>query len=267
MTTSIVTYESTTESPFESLKKTDEAGEFWMARDLVTPMGYSAWGNLTKAVNRAKTAAENVGFDPDLHFSERKEFGTKWTPGLPPKFDYRLTRYGAYLLAMNGDPRKPEIAAAQTYFAVKTREAEIYSQPKELSRKQLALMVVEAEEEKERLQLELEVAGPKADYYDNVMTTENGINTTVIAKDYGRGAVWLNNLLKDLGVQYQSGKTWVLKYPYAERNYTVSSTYAYNEKSSNITTKWNQKGRKFIYELLASNGIFPQRNNFLELDQ
>lgn len=107
-------------SPFDALRRADESGEYWSARDLMGPLGYERWESFADAIDRAKIAARNSGTDAEQAFSGRHEKGT----GGRPRADFRLTRYGAYLTAMNGDPRKPEVAAAQSYFATKTREAE-----------------------------------------------------------------------------------------------------------------------------------------------
>jgi hypothetical protein len=88
-------------------------------------LGYDRWESFADAIDRAKAAARNSGNDPEQAFSGLREKAT----GGRPRDDYRLTRFGAYLLAMNGDPRKPQIASAQSYFAVKTREAEVAAPP------------------------------------------------------------------------------------------------------------------------------------------
>lgn len=111
-------------SPFDALRRTDVQGEYWTARDLMPQLGYDRWESFADAIDRAKAAARNSGGDPEQAFSGLHEKAT----GGRPRVDYRLTRFGAYLLAMNGDPRKPQIAEAQAYFAVKTREAEIATQ-------------------------------------------------------------------------------------------------------------------------------------------
>lgn len=111
-------------SPFDAIRREDERGEWWSARDLQAPLGYDQWRRFEDAIERAVAAAQNSGHAPEDHFCRlRQESNGPGRPG----FDYRLTRYGAYLIAMNGDPRKPEIAEAQTYFAQRTREAEVAS--------------------------------------------------------------------------------------------------------------------------------------------
>lgn len=114
-------------SPFDALRRSDEIGEFWSARDLMAPLGYGAdWRNFAAAIDRAKVTAKNTEFDVDRVFVAVTE--NPGEQGGRPRSDYRLTRHAAYLVAMNGDPRKPEIAQAQQYFAVKTREAETGTQ-------------------------------------------------------------------------------------------------------------------------------------------
>lgn len=108
-------------SPFDALCGEDGR---WSTRQLQTLMGYSRWENLTPALNRAMTSARNEGLDVGENFLRSQEVTGKRGPRSE---DFRLTRHAAYLLAMNGDPNKPEVAAAQTYFAVKTREAEVAS--------------------------------------------------------------------------------------------------------------------------------------------
>lgn len=111
-----------TPSAIDYLKHTLPDGtEFWSARDLMQPLGYDRWQKFDAAIGRAKASAEAQGIDVTSHFTG----AGKKSSGGRPAADYHLTRLAAYLVAMNGDPRKPEIAAAQGYFAVQTRRQEI----------------------------------------------------------------------------------------------------------------------------------------------
>ncbi|MFD0782491.1 phage antirepressor KilAC domain-containing protein [Micromonospora azadirachtae] len=115
-----------TASPFDAAKRLDDSGnEFWSARDLQTMMGYTEWRNFDDAIQRAMAACRNSGYSVEENFMQVTQLGDAGNLGMQERKDYHLSRYGSYLLAMNGDPRKPEIANAQTYFAVKTREAEL----------------------------------------------------------------------------------------------------------------------------------------------
>ena len=115
-------------SPFDSIRQVDDQGEFWSARDLMPMLGYGEWRKFDGAIDRAMATASNSGASVTSHFADARKMVRRPQGGGMEQADYRLTRYACYLVAMNGDPRKPEIAAAQTYFAVKTREAELIYQ-------------------------------------------------------------------------------------------------------------------------------------------
>jgi hypothetical protein len=107
-------------TPFDSIRRVDEHGnEYWYARELMPLLGYKTWERVPNVIDRAKTACLNVGNRIEDHFFEE----VRKTSGRPQQ-DFKLSRYSCYLVAMNGDSRKPEIAAAQSYFAVSTHEAE-----------------------------------------------------------------------------------------------------------------------------------------------
>ena len=114
---------------FEGHAQQTEGGvEYWLARDVQHLLGYTKWENFLNVVNKAKTACEVSGYDIDNHFPDVRKMVDLGSGSQRDIDDIMLTRYACYLIAQNGDPRKPEIAFAQTYFAVQTRKAELIEQ-------------------------------------------------------------------------------------------------------------------------------------------
>ena len=113
-------------------------------------------------------------------------------------------------------------------------------------------------EEKDK---QLEELTKKSNYLDTILASKDAINVSQIAQDYGMSAVTFNKLLKDMGVQHKIGEQWILGAEYRDGGYVVSSTYLYigsdGEPHTKINTKWTQKGRLLLHNLLCDMGIIP----------
>lgn len=112
---------------FDLVIQSDETSqvEFWYARDLMSLLGYERWENFDKAISRAMDSCNTSGVAVSDHFRGITKMVRLGSGAQRAVKDYMLTRYACYLVAQNGDPKKEEIAFAQSYFAVQTRKQEL----------------------------------------------------------------------------------------------------------------------------------------------
>lgn len=258
-------------TPFDVYRQEREDGtEFWSARDLMGLMGYSQWVTFENPLKRAMKAAENQNMQVgDLFYRSLKKTGGR------PQEDYELTRFAAYLVAMNGDPNKPEVASAQAYFATRTRQAET-QQPAQLTDEELlsrALMVANSKmeqleaEKAEAVELseaamarahvaeaEADEARPKAEAFDSFMRTDGTYYMGAVAKMLGMGQNELFRRLREARVLIPSGHLYNTPYRQFERHFLVRPRKYVNAEGREFlkhTTYVRPSGVEFIRRKLG----------------
>lgn len=128
-------------------------------------------------------------------------------------------------------------------------------------KKALAVKVEEQNQQIEKQNEQIAELSTKADYCDKVLQTSELVTVTDIAKDFGKSAVWLNKKLHERKIQFRQGGIWHLYQGYAEKGYAITRTTVTEDRNgrehSRTHTYWTQKGKKFIFDLLAEENIFP----------
>jgi hypothetical protein len=146
----IILADSTPNSPFDSIQRFDDKGEFWLARELMTLLGYLKWERFDSTVSQA---IENLQLNGDNVLDNIFPLAGSTVTKSTGK-DYKLSRYGCYMTALCADGRKIEVAQAKKYFAIKAREAEIIIPVQNDRIRELELMVRLAEAEADRSRAE-----------------------------------------------------------------------------------------------------------------
>lgn len=171
-------------SPFDAIRREHDGHEYWSGRDLMPLLGYEKWERFEDSIDRARHACRASGHEPADHFPAAGKKVQIGSGAERTVRDFHLTRFAAYLVAMNGDPRKPEVAAAQAYFAVKTREAEVarpMTREELLSRAVLEATAALAEKDQRIAELE----GP-AESWQHFASTDGDLSVNEAAKVLSR---------------------------------------------------------------------------------
>lgn len=252
-------------SPFDAIKNTDPVNgrEFWSARDLMPMLGYDKWQNFTAALDRAKLAAEVQGHNVENHFTGASKLLTRGNRGgTQAGADFHLSRFACYLAAMNGDPRKPEIAAAMSYFAIRTREAETRPQIDGASLTRLELIQIAMNAETERLELEAKnrELEPKAEAFDAFLETDAAYAVGAVAKMLGLSQNKLFQRLRAEKILIAQGHMRNTPYQQYTRYFAVDAhTYERRDGTTggSYTTKVLAEGIDFIRRKLDLPRIDP----------
>lgn len=239
---------SSTSSPFDAIRiTTPEGREYWSARELMPLLGYERWERFADAIDRAKIAAHNSGYNVAQNFpGAAKVSGARG----PAQQDYHLSRYACYLVAMSGDPRKPEVAAALTYFAIKTREAETRPTPQPLQGADLmAAGYVEAMKQLEArdariYQLEAKVTtdAPKVSYVDTYVTDADLLSFSTVASS--------NNITEKALRELLIRKDWI----YSQSD----SRWSERKQQKVIRNRYSEKADKKRYFRRVENHEAPR---------
>ena len=249
---SIVTYKSTFDSIMHEILADDGSiMDVWYARELQSVCGYSRWENFSVAIERAKQSCKSQNINIDDHFRDVTKLVSLGSGSEREINDVLLTRYACYLIAQNGDPKKEEIAFAQSYFAVQTRRAELIAERLQLQ---------------QRLEKREELRASEKRLSQNIY--ERGVDD----KGFGRirskgdaalfGGVTTDQMKKRLGVKSGALADHLPQVTIAAKNlatemtnYNVEAKNLYGEPS--ITTEHVQNNRT-VRNMLGERGIKPE---------
>ena len=240
-------------SPFDAIRQVDGHGnEFWSARDLMEVMGYPRWHEFKPVIDRAMNSAVNQGHATETLFRVNPE-----KSGGRPRIDYLMPRFACYLVAMNGDPRKPEVAGAQSYFAIQTRVAETQvPQQVEMSEDEILhrALTISANRVK-ALEAKVEQDAPKVDYHDTFIADEDLLSFRTVASDLKIGEQQLRELLLDANwIYFEVTSRWSQS---KQKKVTIRRYSAYADKKNYFQAVLHHDVPRFRGEVMHTLKVTP----------
>jgi len=230
---------------------TENGVEYWLARDLQVLLGYFEWRNFLKTIAKAQTACEVSGHRINDHFVGVNKMVGLGSGSLREIDDIMLTRYACYLIAQNGDPRKQEIAFAQTYFAAQTRKAELIEQRLQEAERVFARKKL-TDTEKELSKVIFEQTGGNQDF---ALIRSKGDQALFNQSTQAMKAQWRvpdNRPLADFA------PTIILKAKDFATEITIHNTRANNMRGEPQISREHIANNQAVRETLLSRGIRPE---------
>lgn len=237
---------------FEEYAYEQDGIEFWLARELQELLGYTEWRNFLNVVNKAKESCQTTGHQVSDHFVDANKTITMPKGATKEVPDLMLTRYACYLIAQNGDPKKEQIAFAQSYFAIQTRKQELLEERIKL---------------RERLEAREKLAATETELSKNIY--DRGVDNSGFARIRSKGdwAMFGGNNTSDmkrkLGIKENRPLADFLPTITITAKQLATEITNFNVKKNNLKgekniTEEHIQNNKDVRNLLGKSGIKPE---------